>query len=72
MDILYFSMSSKGYKYGLVISDLYSLYISFYPMQTKGSAEVAKNINAYFAAHKPPSFIYSENNPSFRGETEEF
>jgi hypothetical protein len=70
MDILYFPTSSKGYKCGLVISYLYSLYISFYPMKTKGSAEVAKNLNAYFAAHGPPSFIYSDNDPSFRGETE--
>jgi hypothetical protein len=70
MDILYFPTSAKGYRYGLVISDLYSLYISFYPLKTKGSAEVAKNLNAYFAAHGPPLYIYSDNDPSFRGETE--
>jgi hypothetical protein len=35
MDILYFPKSAKGYQYGLIISDLYSLYISFYPLKMK-------------------------------------
>jgi hypothetical protein len=70
MDILYFPKSAKGYQYGLTISDLYSLYISFYPLRTKGSADVAKNLNAYFAAHGPPLYISSDNDPSFKGETE--
>jgi hypothetical protein len=70
MDILYFPASSRGYKYGLIIADLFSLYISFYPMKTKNSAEVARCVRAYFAAHCPPTTIYSDNDPAFRGECE--
>jgi hypothetical protein len=70
MDILYFTKSAKGYQYGLIILDLYSLYISIYPLKMKGSAEVAKNLNAYFAAHGPPLYIYNDNDPSFWGKTE--
>jgi hypothetical protein len=70
MDILYFPKSSKGYSYGLIIADLYSLYISFYPLKSKNSAEIAKNLRSYFAAHCPPAAVYSDNDPSFRGEVE--
>jgi hypothetical protein len=70
MDILYFPNSSRGHKYGLIIADLYSLYISFYPMKSKNSSEVAKNIRSYIAAHCPPAAVYSDNDQSFRGEVE--
>jgi hypothetical protein len=70
MDVLYFPQSAKGYKYGLIVSDLYSLYISFYPLRTKNSTEVAKQLGAYIAAHGPPVTVYSDNDPSFRGEVE--
>ena len=70
MDILYFPTSAKGYKYGLIVADLYSLYISFYPMKTKSSAEVAKNMRAYFSAQCPPKTVYSDNDTAFRGELE--
>jgi dUTPase len=70
MDVLYLPASSKGYKYGLIISDLYSLYISFYPMKTKSSAEIARNLRSYFAAHCPPMAVYSDSDPCFRGEVE--
>ncbi|MEG1724594.1 MAG: RNase H-like domain-containing protein [Anaerovoracaceae bacterium] len=70
MDILYFPPSNKGYKYGLIIADLFSLYISFYPMKTKNSTEVAKCVRAYFSAHCPPSSVYTDNDPGFRGECE--
>jgi hypothetical protein len=68
---LYFPNSAKGYKYGLIVADLYSLYISFYPMRTKNSSEVAKCLRSYFAAHCPPCAIYSDNDASFRGDVEE-
>jgi len=70
IDVLYFPTSSKGHRYGLIVADLYSLYISFYPMKTKNSAEVAKNLRTYFSSQCPPSTVYSDNDPSFRGEVE--
>jgi Integrase zinc binding domain len=70
MDILYFPNSSKGYKYGLIVADLYSLYTSFFPMHTKNSSEVADKLRAYFAAHCPPSAVNSDNDASCRGDVE--
>ena len=69
-DILYFLQSIKGFRYGLVISDLFSLYISFYPLKTKNSSEIAEKLRSYFAAHCPPTAIYSDNDTGFRGEVE--
>jgi hypothetical protein len=70
MDILYFPNSSRGHKYGLIIADLYSLYISFYPMTSKNSSKVAKNIRSYITLHCPPAAVYSDNDQSFIGEVE--
>jgi Integrase zinc binding domain len=42
IDILYFPNSSRVHKYGLIVADLYSLYISFYPLKSKNSTEIAK------------------------------
>ena len=69
-DILYFPRSTAGYQYGLLVADLYSLYISFYPMKTKNSMEVAKHFRAYFSAQGVPKSIYTDSDQSFRGETE--
>ncbi len=45
MDILYLPRSKDGYTHGLLIGDLFSLYISFYPLKSKSSAAVAKAIS---------------------------
>ena len=70
MDILYLPKSRGGYTHGLLIGDLFSLYISFYPMKSKTSQEVAKKLNLYISSHGIPKSIYSDSDPSFRGETE--
>jgi hypothetical protein len=69
-DILYFPKSSKGYTHGLLVADLFSLYISFYPMKSKNSAEVANCFRTYFAAQGIPKSIYTDSDQSFRGDTE--
>ena len=70
MDIMYLPKSKNGYTHGLLIGDLFSLYISFYPMKSKTSTEVAKNLNLYMSSHGIPRSIYSDSDPSFRGEVE--
>jgi dUTPase len=70
IDVLYFPPSAKNSRYGLIVADLYSLYISFYPMRTKNSSEIAKNLRTYFSAQCPPTTVYSDNDPSFRGDVE--
>jgi dUTPase len=69
-DILYFPKSTSNFTHGLLIGDLFSLYVSFYPMKNKGSAEVAKCFRAYFAAQGVPKSVYTDSDPSFRGNTE--
>ena len=70
MDILYFPKSKRGYTHGLIISDLYSLYVSFYPLKNKNSRDVAKALRSYVSAHGTPKTVYSDNDPSFRGDVE--
>jgi hypothetical protein len=70
MDIIYLPKSKGGYTHGLLIGDLFSLYVSFYPMKSKTSQEVAKKLNLYISSHGIPKSIYSDSDPSFRGETE--
>jgi hypothetical protein len=69
-DILYFPKSTSGYTHGLLIGDLFSLYVSFYPMKNKGSAEVAQCFRAYFAAQGVPKSVYTDSDNSFRGLNE--
>jgi hypothetical protein len=69
-DILYFPPSKNSYTHGLLIADLFSLYISFYPMKSKGSGEVAKCLRTYFAGQGIPKSIYTDVDQSFRGEVE--
>ena len=69
-DILYFPKSLKGYTHGLLVADLFSLYVSFYPMKSKNSAEVAQCFRTYFAAQGVPKSLYTDSDQSFRGDTE--
>ena len=69
-DILYFPKSSSGYTHGLLIADLFSLYVSFFPMRSKNSAEVAKAFDKYLSAMCPPKNLYTDSDQSFRGEVE--
>ena len=39
-------------------------------MKSKTSQEVAKKLNLYISSHGIPKSIYSDSDPSFRGETE--
>ncbi len=59
MDIMYLPKSKDGNTHGLLIGDLFSLYISFYPMKSKSSTEVAKKLNLYISSHGIPKSIYS-------------
>jgi hypothetical protein len=70
MDILYFPTSSKGHTHGLLITDLYSMYLSFFPLKSKTSAAVAEALRTFFSLNGPPSIVYSDNDNSFLGETQ--
>jgi hypothetical protein len=71
MDILYFPQSSKGYTHGLIISDMFSLYLSFFPLKSKSSSQVAQALRSYISLQGTPQVIYSDNDPSFQDEVKE-
>ncbi len=71
MDILYLPKSSQGHTHGLIIADLYSMYISFFPLKSKSSAAVATALRSYISFQGVPKIIYSDNDPSFKNEVEE-
>ncbi len=54
----------------MLVADLFSLYISFYPKKSKNSAEVANCFRTYFAAQGIPKSINTDPDQSFRGDTE--
>ena len=70
MDILYMPRSSHGHTHALLISDLFSMYLSFFPMKSKSSTAVAAALRQYISLQGVPEIIYSDNDPSFRDEVE--
>ena len=71
MDILYFPKSARGHTHGLLIVDLYSMYLSFYPLKSKSSSSVCKALRDYISHFSVPKAVYSDCDQSFRGEVEQ-
>jgi dUTPase len=70
IDIIYFPKSSRGHTHGLLMVDLYSMYLSFTPLKSKSSAAVAKALREYISYFGVPKYVYSDCDQSFRGEVE--
>ncbi len=70
IDILYMPPSSKGYTHGLLIADMFSLYLSFFPLKSKTASAVSDALGQYICLQGIPEVIYSDNDPSFRGEVD--
>ena len=68
IDILYMPTSSKGHTHGLIIADMFSLYLSFFPLKSKSSTAVATALRSYLTLQGIPETIYSDNDPSFLGD----
>ena len=60
--------SSKGHTHGLIIADMFSLYLSFFPLKSKSSTAVAAALRSYLTLQGIPETIYSDNDPSFLGD----
>ncbi len=71
IDILYFPKSTKGHTHGLLIADLYSMYLSFYPLKSKSSETIATALRSYISTQGVPRIVYSDNDPSFKQDVEE-
>ena len=69
-DILYFKKSSRNFSYGLLIMDLHSMYISFYPLKSKTSFAIANAFRQYISHFTAPKYVYTDSDQSFRGEVE--
>jgi hypothetical protein len=70
IDILYMPPSSKGYTHGLLIADMFSLYLSFFPLKSKTASAISDALWQYICLQGIPEVIYSDNDPSFRGEVD--
>ena len=70
IDIIYMPTSSRGHTHGLLIADLYSLYLSFYPMKSKSATAVSTALRQYLSSQGIPNTVYSDNDPSFRSEVD--
>ena len=70
MDILYMPRSAKGHTHALLIADLFSMYLSFYPLKSKTSGAIASALRLYISTQGVPKVVYSDNDPSFRDEVE--
>ena len=71
MDILYFPKSARGHTHGLLVVDLFSMYLSFYPLKSKSSGAVSKAIRDYISHFCVPKFVYSDCDQSFRDDVEQ-
>ena len=67
LDIQYFPTSSKGYTHGLIISDLFSSYISFIPLKSKSSEQIETAFKSYISMHGIPKVVFTDNDQSFLG-----
>jgi transposase InsO family protein len=68
LDIMYLPKSSKGHTHALIIADMFSMYISFFPLKGKSSEQVATALRSYFSLQGIPELVYSDNDPSFLDE----
>ncbi len=61
LDIVSLPETRDGHCYGLLIVDLFTLYVSFYPLKDKGSVSVVDCLKKYFALHGKPKSVFSED-----------
>ena len=60
IDILYFLKSSCSHTHGLLVVDLFSLYMSFYPLKSKSSTAVSEGLRVYISQFCAPKHMYCE------------
>jgi len=68
-DIIYLPTSSSGHTHALLLTDLFSMYLTFFPLKSKSSAQVASAFRSFFSYQGVPSVVYSDNDTAFVGET---
>ena len=58
-------LASNGYRYILVMVDMYSLHLNFRPLRTQEASEVAEQIVHYAANYMAPMELFSDQGKAF-------
>ena len=65
VDIVELPVTKDGNRYGLLITDLSTLYVTFYPLKDNDEFTVAHCFEQHLALHGVPRSVYTENTHSF-------
>ena len=65
VDMQYYSRSNKGYKYILMIIDVFSKYGWAIPLKTKTGVEVSKAFADLWKKQKPPKYLWTDKGKEF-------
>ena len=65
VDMQSFAKSNKGYKFILVIIDVFSKFGWGVPLKTKTGSEVAKAFQELWTTHKPPQKLWTDRGREF-------
>ena len=59
-------MLFRSHTHGLLITDLFSLYLTFFPLKSKSSEQVATALRSFFSFQGIPQVVYSDNDTAFQ------
>ena len=65
IDMQSFSRSNKGFKYILMIIDVFSKYRWAIPLKTKNGSEVMKAFQSLWKTQKPPQKLWTDEGKDF-------
>ena len=65
VDMQYFARGNKGYKYILMIIDVFSKYGWAIPLKTKTGVEVAKAFSDLWSKEKAPKYLWTDKGKEF-------
>ena len=65
VDMQYYSRSNKGFKYILMIIDVFSKYGWAIPLKTKTGLEVTKAFSDLWKKQKPPKYLWTDKGKEF-------
>ncbi|KAK3107337.1 hypothetical protein FSP39_012206 [Pinctada imbricata] len=64
-DLSYFSKKNKGYKYLLIVIDVFSRFLWVEPLKTKRGVEMVKSLKHIFEKGRPPQKIRTDSGSEF-------
>lgn len=67
MDMIQYARQNRGYKYILVIIDIFTKFIYIHPLRNKTQFEVAQVLKKIFLSGDIPDKLHSDNGTEFKG-----